>query len=218
MKRQAASPGYQTNCFVGSIGEAAKGSIQLYERGGTAKGNPIPFTLSANQLVRYLDIFAVAGLAPGDYSNYRATYSPDPFFIPGPGFLGFCTVQNNTSFDADFRIAKTILSGLDLAQAPSISISGQTGVYPNDKTTFRVLLRNPDVVDCKVRPNAGLEARPINRIEMRLLDPLNVQRAGGNNLQEAGKVRLPGRDATGGFIGYWKVEVEGTQTDGSSDN
>jgi hypothetical protein len=217
LKRQAATPGYQTNCFVGSIGEAAKGTIQLYDGAGTAKGNPIAFNLSANQLVRHLDIFAVAGLPAGDYSNYRATYTPDLAFIPGPGFTGFCTVQNNTSFDADFRIGKTVLSGLDLAQAPGVSLFGQTGAFPNDRTTFRVLLRNPDVVDCKVVPNGG-EGRSITKIELRLLDPNDVPRAGGNNLQEAGKIRLPGRDATGGKIDYWHIEVEGTQNDSTGDN
>jgi hypothetical protein len=60
-------------------------------------------SLAPYEMIRYLDIFATAGLPAGDYSTTRASFSQTN---PGePAFFGFCTVQESTYFGADFRVA-----------------------------------------------------------------------------------------------------------------
>jgi len=105
LKRQAAAPVYQTNCFVAALGEAVDYSITLTEPSASGTiGNVITGSLLPYEMVRYLDIFAVAGLPPGDYSTTRALFNNTN---PGePAFVAFCTVQESSYFGADFRIAK----------------------------------------------------------------------------------------------------------------
>lgn len=111
LKRQAAAPGYQSNCFVGALGEAVDYSVTLFD--GTTDvqiGNPITGSLVPYQTVRFLDVFAVASAPAGDHLNVRARFSTtDP---NAPSLVGFCTVQENNTFGADFRIAKS-RDGLD---------------------------------------------------------------------------------------------------------
>ena len=108
LKRQAASPVYQTNCFVGALGEGL--SYQIILRDGTTNaiiGDPITGSLLPFESTRVLDIFGVNGAnAPaGDYSNVRANFT----ITSGgaPAMVGFCTLQESTFFGADFRIAKS---------------------------------------------------------------------------------------------------------------
>jgi len=64
--------------------------------------------VKAMEFIRLLDVFATLNAPPGDVDNVRATFES---IVPVAGgapvlFVASCTVQNNTSFDADFRIAK----------------------------------------------------------------------------------------------------------------
>jgi hypothetical protein len=109
LKRKVAAgglPAYQTNCFVTSLGDAISYELRLFDGatnvqlGGTLSGSLQPF-----QQFRYLDVFAQAGVAAGDRSNVRAEFTN----LTGSSkkLIGFCTVQENTTFSADFRIAKS---------------------------------------------------------------------------------------------------------------
>src|SRR5690348_14877799 len=104
-----AQPGYQPNCFIGSLGEAVDVTITV--RNGADNSligsvSPSPVSLGPYQLVRYLDILAKVGAPAGDVQNFRVTFdntsSPQE-----PAYLAFCTLQDNFAFGADFRIAKS---------------------------------------------------------------------------------------------------------------
>lgn len=106
LKRQAASPGYQTNCFVGALGEAVDYSVTLFDGTTNAQlGSVITGSLVPYQTVRYLDVFAAAGAPAGDHPNIRAEFATSD--ANAPSLVGFCTVQENNTFGADFRIAKS---------------------------------------------------------------------------------------------------------------
>ena len=108
LKRSAAPPTYQTNCFVGSLSDPVTYDLSLYDDStGTQVGSTVSGSLGAWELVRYLDIFSVAGAAAGDYANVRAQFTRTS--AGTQQMLGFCTVQDNVSFGADFRIAKSVL-------------------------------------------------------------------------------------------------------------
>ncbi len=106
--RQAAAPTYQTNCFIQNH-ETLAGRIVVTL--ATADGQPVAAQLidvAANEFIRMLDVFATLGAPAGDYQNIRASFeSIVPFSGGNPvNFIAACTVQNSTSFDADFRIGK----------------------------------------------------------------------------------------------------------------
>ena len=108
LSRQAAAPGYQSNCFLYNS-DTRSGRILIT----LAQGDGAPIAvqivdLLPGEVMRLLDVFAALNAPPGDYANIRARFeSVTPFLGGSPvGYVAACTVQNNTSFDADFRIAK----------------------------------------------------------------------------------------------------------------
>ena len=109
LKRVAASgglPAYQTNCFVASLGDAVNYQLQLYNgASGTQIGSTLSGSLQPWQQYRYLDVFSAVGAPSGDLTDVRAQFTN----LTGTNkkLIGFCTVQDNTSFSADFRIAKS---------------------------------------------------------------------------------------------------------------
>jgi len=108
LKRQAAAPTFQTNCFVASLNQPVSYELRLFndttgaQIGGTLSGSLQPF-----QQFRYLDVFGANGVtAPaGDQLNVRAQFTPTSG--GSANLIGFCTVQDNASLGADFRIAKS---------------------------------------------------------------------------------------------------------------
>jgi hypothetical protein len=108
LKRVAATatiPAYQTNCFVASLGDAVSYDLKLFDGSGVQIGTTVSGTLNAFEEVRYLDIFAAAAAPDGDLTNVRAEFSRTS--AGTQQMIGFCTVQDNTSLGADFRIAKS---------------------------------------------------------------------------------------------------------------
>jgi hypothetical protein len=109
LKRVAASgglPANQTNCFVATLGDAVNYELRLFDGTTNAQlGSTLSGTLAAFQQYRYLDVFALAGVAAGDKTNVRAQFTN----LTGSKkkLIGFCTVQENAIFSADFRIAKS---------------------------------------------------------------------------------------------------------------
>jgi hypothetical protein len=87
---------------------------------GTQIGGTLSGSLAAFQQFRYLDVFGIKGVnAPaGDRANIRAEFTQTSGGTAN--LIGFCTVQDNTSFGADFRIAKSYGS-------PSSSFFAQGG-------------------------------------------------------------------------------------------
>ena len=106
LRQSSAPPSYQTNCFVGSLGGAVSYDLALFDDStGAQIGNTVSGSLNAFEQFRYLDVFSAVGAAPGDYSNVRAQFTRTS--VDTQPLVGFCTVQDNVSFGADFRIAKT---------------------------------------------------------------------------------------------------------------
>jgi len=99
-------PSFQTNCFVATLGDAVDYELRLFDgTSGVQLGGTLTGSLGAWQQYRYLDVFAAAGVAAGDHTNVRAQFTN----LTGTEkkLIGFCTVQEDTSFSADFRIAKS---------------------------------------------------------------------------------------------------------------
>ena len=106
LRASSVAPGYQTNCFVGSLSGAVTYDLKLFDDStGTQIGNTVSGSLNAFEQRRYVDIFSAVGAAPGEYANVRAQFIRTS--ADAQPLVGFCTVQDNTSFGADFRIAKT---------------------------------------------------------------------------------------------------------------
>ncbi len=164
LKRQAAAPVYQSNCFVGALAEGL--SYQIILRDGTT--NAIigsirsPARCMPFEMTRILDIFSVNGAnAPaGDYSNVRANFS----ITSGgaPAMVGFCTVQENTFFGADFRIAKSTDALNNGQKAGRLHRNGQlqrrtpSVAQPEQildvaqKNIYSMIITQPDFVSCNL--------------------------------------------------------------------
>lgn len=163
IKRQAAAPGYQSNCFVAALGEAI--DYQIVLRDGTTNaiiGTPLTGTLQPYQETRFLDVFAKAGALAGDYSNIRANFTATTAdSSPGaPAFVGLCTVQDNTYFSADFRIAKSIdalnegmkrVACIGQDSCGTVSASDpETISGPTLRNVYSMIITQPDFVACNL--------------------------------------------------------------------
>jgi hypothetical protein len=206
LKRSAVLPGYQTNCFVGSIGEAVAVDVKLFDGTNTQLGTTQTVSVPAGGLTRMLDVFTVAGAPVGDYSNVRAEFNQNLDQVGNPSFSAFCTVQNNTSFDADFRIAKTIFPD-DLGQQYTSTVNknvfGQDQNIPaGQKVVYAMFVKHPDFLSCRVigdgQPNA----------ELRILNPSGSIVAGGDDINDTTEFFTGEKSTVGnGTNGIWRVEV-----------
>ena len=109
LRRQAAAPSYQGNCFIQNAeGRVGRVVVTLASGTGQLIASRI-YDLQSNEFIRLLDVFSTLNAPAGDYDNIRASFeSIVPVGGGSPvGFLASCTVQNSTSFDADFRVAKS---------------------------------------------------------------------------------------------------------------
>ena len=212
LRRLAASggaPAFQTNCFVGNLAELAPEAppattditLTLY-KDQVALGSTVR-SLPPGRLVRLLDVFSAVNAPAGDHDNVRAVFSPDNNSVQ-PGIVAFCTVQDNTSFGADFRIAKAEVSwgfgkvGSQDTGLRRTSLDGFDFSFPND--TFRdfaipagasrnlhaLYFRHPDVIGCKLWTPTNQLPTVNYGLEMRLLAQVSgtydwTPIAGGND-------------------------------------
>lgn len=139
----ASSPAYQTNCFVGSLhnnlpNNFSTGTVIEYDvlnaAGAVVATQELQVPLG--KMVRVLDIFAHAGLPAGDYDDMQVL-----FWRGGtPAVSAFCTVQDNTSFSADFRIGKQYL-GNSLQENGSTLFAQDDHVVRRTQTAANIALR-----------------------------------------------------------------------------
>jgi hypothetical protein len=223
VKRKAAAggaPAFQTNCFVATLDDPVDYSISVDDANGSGTLND---TLGAFSMKRYLDIYAMAGAPAGDHENTTVTFQKtDGAQFPNT-MIAFCTVQDNTSFGADFRIAKT-LNAADPGQQRLNCVAASFGVndctntllpsapeVPNATTKVRLLteIRAPDTVRCSVLGGgtANLEMRLVRDFDDAVL-------AGGDNATSFTYTTGKRSAIGGGFHQYYWIEV-GARTTGT---
>jgi len=154
LKRVAAAPTYQTNCFAASLADPVSYSLMLFDdTTGAQIGTTLSGSLGAFAEFRYLDVFTAAGAPSGDYTNVRAQFTRTS--AGTQKLIGFCTVQDNVSFGADFRIAKGKTPTLSVTWAGPIgTVSGNvlTYVFTGPTATVNLL----DASNVAVYGNATL--------------------------------------------------------------
>jgi hypothetical protein len=206
---------------MAALAEPTTIDLTLYDATGALLATLPQQSLAPREMRRFLDIFASAGLAAGDYSNVLAVMTEDQ---PGsePGAILFCTVQNNTTFDGDFRIAKSFPVQDDhafRALTESVDALGNVftlGAYPNSRNRHVVNFKHPDWVACAVSRIDGGNA---GDLEMRLVAPdaLTVV-AGGNAALGFAKTYLGAKSTrNNGANGRWFIDVEAATGGGVAD-
>lgn len=174
LKRQAAAPTYQTNCFVGALSEGANYQVALHDGAGNVIG-ATSGALQPFEMIRLFDVFEAAGVTPGDRSNVSAEFSQDSSDFPA--LVGFCTVQESTFFGADFRIAKSIDAlnegqkrvaciGMDDCGAPGASVKQPEEITNAGlKNVYSMIITQPDFVSC------NLVSSRLSEMQMQLRAP-----------------------------------------------
>ncbi|MEO8537939.1 MAG: hypothetical protein ABI533_10440 [Betaproteobacteria bacterium] len=216
VKRKAAtpsSPAFQTNCFAATLNDPVSYSVSIDAPGSTV----ISDTLQPFQMRRFSDIYASAGLAAGDFENTTVTFSKDdPAQFPAT-LLTFCTVQDNTSFGADFRIGKNWNAadpsrfrlncyaasyGSNPGECTNILQPSAPFITAGNKVRLLTRLYAPDVVTCSILGSRAAD------LKMRLvLDPGQVVVAGGaaNNFTYSTGARST---IGNGYHQYYWIEVD----------
>ena len=213
LKRQAAAPVYQSNCFVAALGEAV--NYQLVLRDGTTNAaiGSKSGALAAFEQVRLLDVFAQAGVPAGNRTNIRANFTVTS---GNPALIGFCTVQESTFFGADFRIAKSVDSldngqkrtaciGLPDCAAPLVPASAEHITDVTLRNVYSMIITQPDFVQC------NLVSDRLSDLQMRLRqwgDPFSSAPFAGGTGQTSFYVFTGNRNAVnGGTATRWFIDV-----------
>jgi hypothetical protein len=207
VRRLAASggnPAFQTNCFVGAINNVNAGAtpsfttwVDVYAGTGGKIGATMVVPVTPGKLTRILDVFAFVGAPAGDYDNAQVRFSHDASDMAG--LLNFCTVQDNTSYGADFRIAKqehpfdyelvgpqddhAVRSGIESQDAFGRVFELGTGAAAAN--THLVYFKHPDWIECRLL-DPLLDTPPTNSygVEMRLVEAdTGAVLAGGAGIQ-----------------------------------
>jgi hypothetical protein len=235
LRREAATinnPAFQTNCFIGVMNDitgpataTVPVAVAVVDSAGAQLGSTLNLNIAPGTLVRLLDIFASVGAPAGNHNNARMTVSETA--ATEPGIMSFCTVQDNTSFGADFRVAKQEDNGGGqgpsgvAAQSDYVSRdinatadNGRTyeiGTGASAANTHVVYFHHPDWVQCEIiDPNTGVRALTAYGIEMRMLgNDAATLWGGGSSTTGFGEVYLGDKnDYNSGADGRYLIEVE----------
>jgi hypothetical protein len=246
IRRQAAtasSPAFQTNCFLANLDEAHVGpaatpkqvDLRLsFPTDGDPLFNPAPtYTgtvyVAPGQLLRLLDVFASTDANPGEeFDNWMIEFTPRG--AGGRvGIAAFCTVQDNTSYQADLRMAKIFWGRQGWAAEEAQLARNQYWnedvlarkfeIPPGDfSNTHLLYFRRPDTVKCEVVSSeypTGNTIDPPARLtladglEIRMLDATGAVIAGGSGMTSTGQIYLGDRAGSLAEVdGRYLVEVE----------
>lgn len=247
LRRRAASggsPAFQSNCFLATLGDTqapfstATSDIHfglLAVNGSELGGGHL--LLPPGRIVRLLDVFSSLGAPAGDYDNVSFRYHVDS---GNAATMAFCTVQDNSSFGADFRIAKPDQDGtcldecedwgfgdshyardtragadrLIIGDAQRRAFSIPAGA--NHQNTHILRFRNPDWISCElINPATQTRALPAYGLEMRLVNSGSVL-AGGNNVTGFDNFYLGDKPDQGGTNKAYHIQVESSETNEAS--
>ena len=207
----AGTPAFQTNCFVGHMPEFGTPSgstttvrVTIEKFDGSVIGSAdVP--VQPGQLTRLLDVFAATGAPAGDHPDAAARFAILSPLPAKAALVAFCTVQDNTSFGADFRIAKQEGGPLGVAGAKddmarhvtyetaSIKVGLPNGNFEtqpfsiaagDNVNTHVFYFHNPDIIGCALYD--PVMSAPIDStygLEMRLSRDGAVV-AGGNDVTQ----------------------------------
>lgn len=235
------APAYQTNCFIARLDEVepfgTPGPLKLFYGVGDSEGNQIGSSkvveLERGEMVRILDIFGAVGAPANDFNDANFRVAPD---IVGAStvagaVMSFCTVQENTSLGADFRIAKTEFGvcgtescgewmnpmdehvNRDTVVGKDIHLPGEitgrafsvpVGTAQNSHVYY---FRHPDYVQCELLdPTTHLRLPISYGLEMRLASVGGSVLAGGSDVTGFGRLYLG--DKRGGSNTRYVIQVE----------
>jgi hypothetical protein len=237
------APAYQTNCFIARLDEVeplgTPGPMRVFYGAGDSEGNQIGSSsfvdLERGEMVRILDIFSAVGAPAQNFNDANFRVSPD---IVGTStvtgaLMSFCTVQENTSLGADFRIAKTefgtcgsesctwmnpmddhvnreTTTGRDIQLAGDVAgrtFSIPSGAFQNSHVYY---FRHPDFIACElINPQTNVRATLAYGLEMRLTLPGGAVIAGGNDVTGFGPLYLG--DKRGGVNTRYVLQVESNE-------
>lgn len=228
------SPAYQTNCFIGNIYQVepdfgpllTQVHYTVYDSAAAEIGQG-DVSMVQGKLTRLLDVFTSAGVPAGDYNDAQIKFEemgPDE-----PGIMSFCTVQDNTSFGADFRIGKQEVG--DGVQAYPGRIVGPQDNYNSREILMDVdyfgrpfeiaasatssnshllYFHTADIISCElINPATGQRALASYGLEMRAVAPDLTSTVGGGNDLVSISVRYSGDRATSNNNGSnWRIALE----------
>lgn len=235
-------PAYQSNCFVANLNQLEPGgdpatkrvTFRLsYATSGQITFFPQPdfygsVDVAPGQMVRLLDVFAAANAPAFDYSDYMIDFKPTTPSSNRAGLMTFCTVQDNTSYQADLRLGKIMLGVYGRSAEELMNARDQ---YWNEDVLHRpfeipagaagnthlVYFRAPDRVKCELlsatygsTPDPPERLTPAAGLELRMLDSQGLVIAGGSGTTTTGEIFLGERGAitSARMDGRYLVEVE----------
>jgi hypothetical protein len=230
------SPSFQTNCFLANLndvtpaGSPVSTPVQytLYDSNTNVIGGGT-VNLAPGQIVRLLDVFLTGGAPAGNHNDAQIKF--EELGADEPGLMSSCTVQDNTSFGADFRIAKQEVGAGGQAY-PGDTIGSQdnhvarrtltntdslgrtfTIAAGANGNTHVMYFRHPDYVQCElIDPATNVRALAGLGLEIRMLGPDGLVVAGGNGLTGWNEIYLGDKtDRNGGSNTRYRIEVEDSE-------
>jgi hypothetical protein len=220
--------GYQwaSHCYAEPINESMPVFVRLQERFGNPLGafTSAAFSPPAIEMQTFLpEIFTAVGAPPGNYSDVTARFATSIVNGGGQGgggIFGFCLIDNQTTGQTAFQIAK-YLDNNDEAREARTAVShdrfgGELYVRTElpysddlrDQTNVHVAyFQHPDRIHCHIDYQPVPSLATFDMVQMRLIDPDNVVVAGGPHVQDLTFDLGDKSQRYSGRNGRWLVEV-----------
>jgi hypothetical protein len=225
------TPIFQTNCFIGNMApmdETADpvqpSSTVTYTMNVAGVNYGGVVTLAQGRMVRFLDIFAAAGVPAGDRDNVAVVFRNNNTVLGDnrQGLITFCTVQDNTSYGADFRIGKQAFGSMGIGSNDGMAareIASKTDalgrafeIGPGQSAnTHVVYFKHPDRIKCELLDLAGNRMLPSAGLEMRAYENDPEEGVGGNNATTTGMVETGDKHDHNGYNNRYLIEVESNE-------
>jgi hypothetical protein len=216
LKRQAASPHFQSNCFVGALSEGFSYQVLLFDSSNNLVGPPLTGALQPSEMTKLPDV----GASAGDYSNVRANFSVTSG--GAPAMVAFCTVQESTFFGADFRIAKSQDALNDGQRRLACLGQDQCGIVSSiqpehvddvtKKNIYSMIITPPDFVRCDLvgarTSDLQIRLREWGDYQSSPVFPSSAPYTSGGSGQSFFYIYTGGRNAiNGGTATRWFIDV-----------
>lgn len=220
----ASTPSYQTNCFVGTFSDFPQGgTINVRTTRNLSWAEPsTTLTLGPNRLVRILDVFAATGSQSPAFDNASVVFSHASSQNATKPFMAFCTVQDNASFGADFRIAEPLGYPMSEHSARRTfwdrdALGRGFSLAPGGHQAFFLNFHVPDIIGCDlVNPTTQAILPANNGIELYLRransTPIGIAIAGGPGVTSISNVDLGSKEASGYYNPGHLLVVQSTAT------
>jgi len=216
---------WASHCYVAPLNEPMTAFVRLRQGYGAPLGGVswVALTPPAIEMRPYApDVFTAVNAPPGNHRDVTAFFATSILNgggLGGGGILPFCLIDNQTTGQTAFQIAKyldnndesrealTVVSHHRFGKRFSVIAEVDDDFMERESNLHVAYFQHPDRIHCRVDFESSPSLATFDLVQMRLLDPDNVEVAGGPHITEFTLDLGDKSQRFSGRNGRWMIEV-----------